>query len=302
MDAMHECMNWDAVAFDWNQARAFLAAARTGSYSAAARTLGLAQPTLGRQIAALESALGVALFERAGRGVVLTPAGAEMRAHVQAMADAAARVALVAAGQSATVAGTVSLSASDSMAAYVLPEVLVGLRRKHPEVHVRLVVTNALSDLLRREADIALRHVRPRDPDLVARRVRAGKAYLYAAPGFLARHGTPTTIAALRGLPFVGLTDPARMATLLQAHGLPVDAADIPLSSESSVAGWELVRRGLGIGLMFDRIARATPDVARIVPEFGGVAVDLWLTTHRDLHGSRRIRLVFDALAEALSA
>ena len=92
-------MNWSAIAFDWNQARAFLAAAEEGSYSAAARALGLAQPTLGRQIAALERSLGVALFERIGRGVVLTPAGADLRAHVRAMADAAARVALVAAGQ-----------------------------------------------------------------------------------------------------------------------------------------------------------------------------------------------------------
>lgn len=293
-------MAWADMTFDWNQLRAVLATIEEGSLSAAARALGLAQPTVGRQVAALEEALNLALFERAGRELVPTPAGLAVAEHARAMRDAAARVALVAAGQAGEVAGTVSLSASDAIAAYVLPELLEGLRARAPEVHVRVVVTNAQSDLLRREAEIALRHVRPAEPELIARRVHTGAAYLYAAPAFLERHGRPGTLEDLRGLPFVGLTEPRRMAALLRGHGIAVRDADIPVHSESSVTGWELVRRGMGIGLMFERVARETPDVERIVPGFAGVPVEIWLTTHRDLHGSRRIRLVFDALADAL--
>ena len=293
-------MNWDAIGFDWNQARAFLATVEEGNLSAAARVLKVAQPTVGRQIAALEDALSVALFERAGRDLVLTPAGRAVVEPLRAMAEAATRASLVAAGRADGIGGRVTISASDAMAAYVLPEILADLTERVPEIEIGIEVTNQLSDLLRREADIAIRHVRPEEPELVARRVHSGQATLYAAPAFLRRYGRPESVAALQGLPFIGLTAPERMRPMLVARGLPVTEASIRLHSENTVAGWELVRRGLGIGLMLDQIARRTPGVERIVPDFTPVPVDLWLVTHRELHGSRRIRLVWDHLASAL--
>lgn len=293
-------MNWDAIGYDWNQARAFLATVETGSLSAAARVLKVAQPTVGRQIAALEAALGVALVERAGRDLVPTPAGRALVEPLAAMAEAALRVSRIAAGQAEGIAGRVVLSASDSMAAYVLPEILAELTERAPEIEIGVVVSNLLSDLMRREADIALRHVRPEEPGLIARRVHAGHAYLYAAPAFLRRHGKPT-LEGLRGLPVIGFAEPGRMAALLAARGLPVEAADIRLYSDNTVAGWELVRRGLGIGLMAEQIARRTPGLERIVPDFAGIPVELWLVTHRELQTSRRLRLVWDHLAGALA-
>ena len=102
---MHLCMDWRSVKFDWNRARAFLVTAEEGSLSAAARALGMAQPTLGRQVSALESELGVILFERAGRGLALTQSGLELVEHVRAMGDAATRVSLTASGQSQSIEG-----------------------------------------------------------------------------------------------------------------------------------------------------------------------------------------------------
>ncbi|MBN8291481.1 LysR family transcriptional regulator [Rhodobacter sp. NTK016B] len=294
-------MNLAAVSFDWNQVRAFLATVECGTLSAAARALKVAQPTVGRQIAALEKTLGVALFERAGREWVLTPAGRAVETHVRAMGSAAAQLALVAAGRVEGIGGRVSISASDAMAAYVLPEILGELADLAPEIEISVVVTNQLSDLLRREADIAIRHVRPSEAGLVARKINHGGASLYASAAFIRRHGRPQLPEDLRDLPFVGLTAPERMAQVLARFGLPVTEASIRLHSENTVAGWEMVRRGLGIGLMSDQIAQKTPDVERIVPDFRVNNVELWLVCHRELQTSQRIRLVWDHLATALS-
>lgn len=293
-------MNWSAIRFDWNQIRAFLATAEEGSLSGAARVLKTTQPTVGRQVTALEASLGVALFERAGRSLVLTPSGAVVLEEVRAMGEAAARVSLVAAGRTEDVAGKVSVSVSDMMAAFVMPEILIELSAREPEIVVDLVVTNALSDLMRREADIAIRHVRPEEPDLIARKLRGGRAALWAAPEFLRRHGRPQRIEDLAGLPFVGLSDPATMVGYLKAWGLPVTEDNIRVHSDSMVAAWEMVRSGLGIGLMSDDIAARTGGVERVLPEFSPMEVEIWLTTHRELRTSRRIRVVYDFLAEAL--
>lgn len=293
-------MNWQSVSFDWNQVRAFLATVEEGTLSAAARALGLTQPTLGRQVAALEQELGVTLFERVGRGLVLTPSGRELLDHVRAMGEAAARVSLVAAGRSEGIAGRVSISASDAMSVYVLPDVLAELRDIAPEIEIELLATDSLSDLLRREADIAIRHVRPEEPGLVARLIREGEAHLYAAPSFLRRYGRPKKLEDAAGLPFIGMTRPERMVPVLRAHGLPVSVENFKLHSDSSVAAWEMVRRGLGIGILSEEIAARTEGVERILPEFRPVAVEMWLVTHRELKTSRRIRLVFDHLVQAL--
>lgn len=295
-------MNWSALDFDWNQIRAFLATVEGGSLSAAARLLGVAQPTVGRQITALEEALGLALFERSGRALVLTPSGHALIEPMRAMAEAAGQVALVAAGRVEGVTGRVMISASDSVALHVLPPLIAALAERAPGIEIGIVVANHLSDLLRREADIAIRHVRPTEHELIGKRVGVGQAHLYAAPAFLRRHGRPETLADLEGLPFIGLAAPERMLPLLQSHGIPISPADIRFHSENTVTGWELVRQGLGIGLMIDLVARATPGVERILPDFSPVPVELWLVTHRELHRNARIRLVWDHLAQGLSA
>lgn len=294
-------MNWQAISFDWNQVRAFLATVEEGTLSAAARALGLTQPTLGRQIAALEAALGVTLFERAGKKLILTQSGLDLVEHVQDMAAAATRISLSAAGHVQDVAGEVRISASDGHAAYMLPPVLARLFTQAPELVIEVVAENRLSDLMRREADIAIRHVRPTEPDLIAKRLKDGTGSLYAAKSWIARHGRPHCVADLTGLGMIGMDNDARMVAELAARGLDVSQMTFPARSANSVVMWEMVRAGIGIGVMADAVAAQCPDVERIeLAEFQSVQFPVWLITHRELHTSRRIRVVFDFLAAAL--
>jgi DNA-binding transcriptional LysR family regulator len=156
--AMQKCMDWRAVRFDWNHARAFFVAGEEGSFSAASRALGIAQPTIGRQVAALEDELGVALFERVGSKLELTSAGVDLMDHVRAMSDAATRVSLAATGRSVSVEGTVCITASELIAAYLLPPIVLRLRAKHPGIDLEIIASNSARDLRRREADIAIRN------------------------------------------------------------------------------------------------------------------------------------------------
>lgn len=290
-----------AAAFDWNQARAFLATAQDGSLSAAARRLGQSQPTLGRQITALEEALGVTLFDRVGRGLVLTPAGRDLLGHVRSMDEAATRFALTATGRAEEIAGEVSITASDVVACYTLPPILARLARTAPDVAVRVIASNAVQDLTRREADIAIRHVRPTQGDLTARLVSEGTARLYGTTGYLDRIGRPRTLADLARANFIGLGPAEPFARELSRRGIPAEPSQIGHFSESGMAAWAMVREGLGLGVMTDAVAARTPGIECVLPDLAVVQVPVWLVTHRELHTSRRIRLVFDLLAEGLS-
>ena len=294
-------MNWQSVTFDWNQLRAFLATVEEGSLSAAARVLGLTQPTVGRQIAALEDDLGVILLERSSRAVTPTQSGLELLDHARAMGEAATRVSLAASGQSQDISGLVRITASDMMSAYALPGMLATLRDEAPGLQIDLVATNDIRDLLRREADIAVRHVRPEQPDLIARLVREETGHAWASKGYLERRGRPKSLADLAGHDFVGFGDTARMIEYLTPLGYPVAPENFRFGSESGVVAWQLARQGLGIAMMSDSIAEAWPDMERLLPDVDPVTFPVWLVTHRELHTSRRIRLVFDLLAKQLA-
>lgn len=294
-------MEWQTVSFDWNQARAFLVTAEEGSLSAAARSLALTQPTLGRQVAALEANLGVTLFDRVGRSLALTGAGLELLEHVRVMGEAASRVSLTASGQSQTIEGQVCISASDLVAAYHLPPILERLRSQAPGIEVEVVASNSLSDLRRREADIAVRHVRPEHPELIAKHVRDTTAHFYASPNYLDQHGRPETVNDLARYAFVATGQTERYLSAIQAFGVPLTKDNFKFTSESGIVGWELVKQGLGVAIMSKDIADLTPDVENILPDFKPMPIPIWIVTHRELHTSRRIRIVFDLLADAFS-
>lgn len=294
-------MNWQNISFDWNQARAFLATAEAGSFSAGARALGMAQPTLSRQVAALEASLGVLLFERVGRALRLTEAGRDLLDHVRTMGEAAARVSLAASGRSQEIGGRVTITATDVMAAMWLPAAVRRIAEEAPGIEVHLVVSNQLRDLRRREADIAIRHVRPSEGELVARLLRQTTAHLYAASEYLERLGRPATLEDLRLAPFVGFAPVEQVVAVLQRMGLPVERHQFKVVADNGMVLCELVRHGLGIGVLTREMGERLPGVECVLPRFGPFPVPIWLTTHRELHTSRRIRLAFDILAETLS-
>jgi DNA-binding transcriptional LysR family regulator len=293
-------MNWAAISFDWNQVRAFLATVEEGSLSAAARALRLTQPTLGRQVSALEDSLGVVLFERIGRSLVLTPSGLELLDHVRDMGEAANRISLAASGRSQVIEGVVRITASDAMSAYFLPSVLLQLRKVAPGIVVEVVASNALRDLRRREADIAIRHVRPDQPDLIARLVAETTGHLYAAPSYLDRVGRPVDMADMARLDFIGFEEGDDLLNGLNAMGLNLTRRNFPIVADNGVVAWEMTKQGLGVGVMTREIAELAPEVEMALPGLAPIPVPIWLTTHRELHSSRRIRLVYDLLAQAL--
>jgi len=294
-------MNWQTVSFDWNQARGFLATAEEGSLSAAAKALGLTQPTLSRQVAALEEDLGVALFERIGRSLALTQTGLELLGHFKSMGEAAGRISLTASGQSQAIEGRVSISASDLMATYTLPPILKKLRSQAPGIEIMLNASNDLQDLTRREADIAIRHIRPEQPELIAKLIAEPAARLYASKEYLDLFGRPHTPAEVAELDFVGVEqNPERLVAELNARGVPLSLRNFKIRSGSGTVVLELVRQGLGVSILPDDVTRFAPNLEVVLPAFEQIRFPMWLVTHRELHTSRRIRVVYDLLAEEL--
>ncbi|BCH24952.1 LysR family transcriptional regulator [Mesorhizobium sp. L-8-10] len=286
---------------DWNHIRAFHATATAGSLSAAARELGLTQPTLSRQVLALEADLGVPLFERRGRKLVLTQTGLELLDHVRVMSDAADSVALAASGRVQEISGRVCISATDTYAAYILPPIVERIRSEAPQITIAIVASNGLSNLHRGEADIAIRHVRPDRSGLVGHHVRDTLACFYASEGWVARNGLPEGPADLARAGLIGFDDAVRFSGYLREIGIPVEAADFRLVSDSSVAVWEMVRRGIGVAAMLREVAERTPGVVRLLPDMTPVPVPIWLVTHQELQPSPRIRVVQKILAEELA-
>ena len=293
-------MDWQSVTFDWNQVRAFLVTAEEGSFSAASRALGLTQPTLGRQVAALEDRLGVTLFERLGRSLSLTQSGLELLEHVRAMGDAAGRIALTASGQSQRIEGHVCITATDVLSMHLLPPALKRLRDMAPGIEVEVVAFNEVRYLRRREADIAIRHARSEQPDLIAKLLRELSIRFYASTDYLDRLGRPSSLGDLAEAEFIGFDRSGQLLTRLNQMGFPLEKDNFRLTSENGAVAWEMVKIGLGIGLMAEYVANQTPGVECVLPDLDPIPVPVWLVTHRELHTSRRIRLVFDVLAETL--
>lgn len=285
---------------DWTHIRAFLATAESGSLSAAARKLQLTQPTVSRQVAALEDELGVMLFERLGRALHLTDAGREMLVHARQMGAAADAFAITATSQAQDIEGLIRITASDIFSVYVLPRALHILSERAPRLNVEIVADNGLRDLMRREADIAIRHVEPTQPDLVARRILKGHAHLYAAQSYVQRHGVPHSLKDCQNHSFVGFGEVAQMIEFLKPLGIELSPDNFRFHSNSGLVAWELVRQGFGLAVMASDAGDQTPEVVRLLPELEIIDFPVWLTTHRELHTSRKIRLVFDVLAEVL--
>lgn len=286
---------------DWNLLRAFQATAETGSLSAAARSLGLTQPTLSRQIAALEDRLGLLLFERVGRGLEITAAGRELKTHVDDMGLAAHRVELAARGQNSDLSGWVRITVSDVLAVHLMADVIAKVRAVAPQLCIDVVATNDISDLMRREADIAIRHVRPTDPDLVARLLQDGRAYFYGATAMLDRVGRPDTLADLAQHDWVSFGQVPAMIDYVAPMGIPVTEDAFRVGSASGLVAWHLARAGYGLCAMYSLVGDAAPEMERVLPDTATIDVPIWLVAHREVQTSPKIRLVFDLLAETFS-
>jgi DNA-binding transcriptional LysR family regulator len=294
-------MNWNDIAFDWNQVRAFLATAEEGSLSAASRALHQTQPTLSRQVTSLEESLGVTLFERGHRQVRLTVAGLELLEHARAMAESANRVSLAASGQSQAIEGRVCITATEMLAAHYLPPMLRRLREQAPGIVVEVVAADQLSDLIRREADIAIRHAQPTQPDLIARRIGFLRGRIYAARRLLDEVGVPSTFDELSDQDFVGIENTEELIAGLVEQGLELRLEQFRVHAASGNCMLQLIREGLGFGFLPMDTGGLFDDLVCVLPELFNPQIPVWLVSHRELRTSRRIRVVFDLLAEELA-
>jgi DNA-binding transcriptional LysR family regulator len=292
----------DPSLLSWDLLAAFVSAMRTGSLSGASRELGVAQPTVRRQIESLEEKLGVVLFTRSPSGLLPTEAAKATMPFAEAMAQAAHGLVRAASAPTDRVAGTVRITASEVVGIEVLPPILTDLRRAHPDLQVELSPTNANEDLLRQGADIAVRMAQPTQGALVAKRVGVVEIGLFASEAYLELHPAPRSAKDLaKGHSLVGRDRDAAFYAALAAAGLPLGRKDFALRTDSDVAALAAVRAGLGIGLCQVPLAARPPRLKRVL---AGVRAELpvWVVAHENLRGVQRVSVAFDHLVGALSA
>ncbi|KRS17675.1 LysR family transcriptional regulator [Roseovarius indicus] len=294
-------MDKSLTSLDWALVRAFLIVAETGSLSAAARRLGASQPTLGRQIRQLETALGQTLFNRQPKGLALTENGRALMPGAQKMQTAMHEITLTAAGQETGLAGPVRITASESVSLYILPPILAKLRAEAPGISVDIVPSDSTENLLFREADIALRMYRPKQLELVGRHLGDIRLGIFASRAYLDRAGRPETVRDLFDHPIIGYDRNEEIIRELQARGFPATREWFAFRCDSHTVNWELVRAGCGIGFGQAGVAEADPEVEEIPIDVNLPVLPVWLATHQALRHSPRIALVWDALAEGMA-
>ncbi len=290
-----------ASTLPWDLLHSFLGVLREGSLSGAARLLDLTQPTVGRHVAALEQALGQPLFTRSSTGLLPTEAALSLRVHAEQMEVAAAALQRAATARGDEVRGTVRVTASEVIGVEVLAGVFAALREAHPGLVLELALSNQLQDLLRREADIAVRMTPPEQGQLIARRIGSIELGLHARPDYLDRHGRPASLADMAGHALVGFdrVTPFTRAGAKRLGGITRDS--FALRCDSDLAQLALIRAGGGIGACQVALARREPVLERVLADEFSWPLETWVAMHEDLRQNTPCRIVFDALVEGLS-
>ena len=288
--------------FDWSLVRSFLAVLEKGSLLAASRHLQLSQPTIGRHVAELESQLGLVLFDRNGRGLLPTEAAYHLAESARIMQSGADQLARNVLGADLGASGTVRITASQPVSCYVLPPLLAQMRLSLPDVQVELAASNEVSNLLRREADIAVRMVQPQQASIIARRV--GKVTLRACAhqDYLRRRGVPRQPSDLLAHDLIGGDRNDDTLKGFAAQGLVVGREQFAFRADDLIVVWQAVRAGLGVGFVSEYLIRSDPAVIPVLPKLKIEPLPVWLAVHKEIRTSKRIRAVYDFLADALPA
>jgi len=285
---------------EWELYRSFLAVLAEGSLSGAARALEIAQPTVGRHVAALERALRMPLFTRSQTGLLPLESALSLRPYAEAMSNAVAALERAAASHGSGVRGVVRVTASEVIGVEVLPPIIARLREQHPDLQIELVLSNRMQDLLQREADIAVRMARPEQALLIARRIGRVDVGLHATAHYLQRHGVPTTITDLQRHTLIGFDQPTAFIRAA-SKSFPLRREAFALRADSDLAQLALIRSGAGIGGCQVPIGRRDGLVRVLARQFS-LPLATWIVMHEDLRTSPRCRVTFDALVEGLRA
>ena len=294
-------MNWKPICFDWNHARAFLVTAEEGTLSAAAKALDMTQPTLSRQVAALEADLGITLFERVGQRLVLTDSGAELLEHARSMGNDAMLFSLLASGQSQQIEGSVVVSVGELDAMFRLPKIIARLRREEPGISIEVVVTNEPSDLKRREADIAIRNFRPTQNDLIAKKLGDENIWLYGTRDYLKQIPQLPDISKTTDIQIIGFDQSNSISELLNKQGWQLSKHNFQVITSFQPLQLELCKEGLGTIFFPEDLGDKEPDLVRAFEPMGpAMQLPVWLVCHQELRTNLRVRRVFDFIAAEL--
>lgn len=286
----------------WDLYRTFLAVLDHGSLSAAARELGLTQPTVGRHVDALEQAIGAQLFTRSQSGLLPTEVARELRPYAASLAATSASLLRAASSTRDAVAGTVRISASEVVAVEVLPPILAALQDRHPALVIELSASDTVEDLLHREADLAVRMVEPAQAALVVRRIGAIPVGLFAHRRYLARHGTPRSTAELAAHRIISYDRQTAFVRAMAARYPIFRELAVAFRADNNLAQLAAIRAGAGIGACQVGIAARDPDLVRVLPRAFEAPLGTWVAMHENLKTSPRCRVTFDALVDGLTA
>ena len=286
----------------WELFRTFLEVARDGSLSGAARKLALTQPTVGRHIDALEAALGLSLFSRSPQGLTATPAALELVGHAETMDAASAALRRTASSGAHTDRGTVRIAASEMIGCEVLPPILARFREMHPGIVLELALSNRNEDLLRRDADVAVRMARPRQKSLLARRVGKTVIGLYAHRNYLKAHGVPKTVADFGTHCVIGFDRDDWSLRSLGTQPQEITRDHFGFRCDSDLAQFAALRAGMGIGGCQHNIARRFKELVPVLGKAIRFELEIWIAMHEDMKSTTRVRILFDHLAVGLSA
>ena len=286
--------------FDWSLVRSFLAVLDHGSLLGAARQLNASQPTIGRHVTELENHLGIVLFDRTGRGLIPTESALRLAESARVMQIGADQLARSAMGAEQSNAGTVRISASQPIACFALPAVLAQMRLTLPQVQIELVASNSVSNLLKREADIAIRMVQPEQATLVARKIGKVAIRACAHQDYLRRRGVPRQPADLLSHDLIGSDRNDEILKGFTAMGFAVTRENFAFRTDDLIVVWQAVRAGLGIGFVSEHLIRTDPAVVPVLSKLAIDPLPVWLAVHREIRTNKRIRAVYDFLSDTL--
>lgn len=291
-----------AQSFDWVLLRSFLAIYRAGSVAGAARAMAQQQPTLSRHLMELERQLGKPLFERAGRGLVATETAHLVAVHATQMEQSANRLSLALTAQATELSGTVRITASQMTATQLLPPIISELLHQQPGLEIEMVVSDSIQNLLEREADIAVRMVRPQQLELVTRKIGDVAVVAAAHANYLAQHGTPQSLADLLQHRMLGYDKNDTILAGFARDGMALDKHHFRFRCDDQLMYLLLLQAGAGIGFIPAYVLQQDPMLRQVLPDMPLPALPCWLTVHKEIASNALVRRVFDGLAQALGA
>ena len=287
--------------FNWSLIQTFIAVFDTSSMLGAARLLGAQQPTVSRQIAELEQQLGVPLFERTGRGVSPTAAALVLIDAARGMNVNADQLLRALSQESVKTKGLVKITASELAASFLLPSICAEFAAIEPDIQITIVATNRVSNLLRRDADIAVRMVRPEQGSLIAKKLGELRIVACAHESYLALHGTPIRPHDLLNHRLIGYDLDNQIVRGFADAGVPITSAHFGVRTDHQNVYTALIQAGAGIGFIDSQTIRHLNGVVPLLNELKIPSLPCWLAVHREIHGNPLVRKVYDYLAQSIT-